>query len=114
MKSLRTIAAMIVFAALTGGVQAQTLTVEKKALTLDGAKKVMAAATAFIKQNNTTGVIAIVDDGGNLIDFTKLSRYEVSLLNNVARVLSLLSSLRNSGLLSGGSKEGPRTRRRIS
>jgi glc operon protein GlcG len=40
---------------------------DKKVLTLDGAKKVAAAAEAEAKKNNWTMVIAIVDDGGNLI-----------------------------------------------
>ena len=54
---------------------------------------------AFLKQKEEAAKAGLSENGGNLIDFTKLSRYEVSLLNNVARVLSLLSSLRNSGLL---------------
>jgi uncharacterized protein GlcG (DUF336 family) len=49
-----------------GATQAQVAT--RKTLTLDGAKKVMNAAMDFIKRNNTTGVVAIVDDGGNLIN----------------------------------------------
>src|SRR5881397_3511091 len=44
---------------------AQTL--EKKSLSLDGAKKVIAAAVAEAKRLNAPGgVIAVVDDGGNL------------------------------------------------
>ena len=45
---------------------AQT-TANKKTLTLEGAKKVIAGAMAFAKEKKTTGVIAVVDDGGNLI-----------------------------------------------
>jgi glc operon protein GlcG len=41
-------------------------------LTLDGAKKVMATATALAKKYHTTGVIAIVDDGGNLMHLERL------------------------------------------
>ncbi len=39
----------------------------KRALTLDGARKAIAAGVSFAKQNETTGVIAVVDDGGNLM-----------------------------------------------
>jgi len=46
---------------------------EKKVLTLEGAKKVIAAAEAYAKQNNAPGgVIAVVDDGGNLIALERL------------------------------------------
>jgi len=46
---------------------------EKKALTLEGAKKVIAAAAAYAKQNNAPGgVIAVVDDGGNLMALERL------------------------------------------
>jgi glc operon protein GlcG len=40
---------------------------DKKVLTLDGAKKVAAAAEAEAKKNNWNVVIAVVDDGGNLL-----------------------------------------------
>src|SRR5262245_14896831 len=40
---------------------------QKKTLTLDGARKVIASAEAEAHKSNTTGVIAVVDDGGNLI-----------------------------------------------
>jgi len=40
---------------------------QKKTLTLDGARTVIAAAEAEAHKSNTTGVIAVVDDGGNLI-----------------------------------------------
>jgi glc operon protein GlcG len=48
-------------------------TVEKKSLTLDGAKKVIANAVAYAKKNNAPGgVIAVVDDGGNLMALERL------------------------------------------
>jgi len=48
-------------------------TVEKKSLTLDGAKKVIATAVAYAKKNNAPGgVIAVVDDGGNLMALERL------------------------------------------
>ncbi|HYL19856.1 MAG TPA: heme-binding protein [Burkholderiales bacterium] len=40
---------------------------EKKALTLDAAKKIAAAAEAEAKKNSWNVVIAIVDDGGHLL-----------------------------------------------
>src|ERR1041385_8728166 len=52
-------------------VKAQTI--EKKSLTIDGAKKVIAAAVAYAKKNNAPGgVIAVVDDGGNLMALERL------------------------------------------
>ncbi len=44
----------------------------KKALTLDGARKVIAAGIGFAKRNETTGVIAVVDDGGNLVALERI------------------------------------------
>jgi glc operon protein GlcG len=50
---------------------AQTL--EKKSLSLDGAEKVIAAAKAEAKRLNAPGgVIAVVDDGGNLMALARL------------------------------------------
>jgi glc operon protein GlcG len=51
---------------LAGTAQAQVT--EKKSLTLDGAKRVIAAAEDYAKQNKAPGgVIAVVDAGGNLM-----------------------------------------------
>jgi uncharacterized protein GlcG (DUF336 family) len=48
-------------------------TVEKKTLTIDGARKVIAAAVAYAKKNNAPGgVIAVVDDGGNLMALERM------------------------------------------
>src|SRR6184192_4145940 len=47
--------------------------VEKKSLNLDGAKKAIAAAVDYAKKNNAPGgVIAIVDEGGNLMALERL------------------------------------------
>src|SRR5215210_482201 len=52
---------------------AQGQLANKKSLTLDGAKRVIAAATAYAKKVNALGgVIAVVDDGGNLIALERL------------------------------------------
>ena len=48
-------------------------TVQKRALTLDGAKKVIAAAVAEAKSKNAPGgAIAVVDEGGNLVAVERL------------------------------------------
>src|SRR5438876_11227302 len=47
--------------------------VEKKSLNLDGAKKAIAAAVDYAKKNNAAGgVIAVVDEGGNLMALERL------------------------------------------
>ena len=72
MKSLiRTItAALFVMAAIN---IANAQVAAKKTLTLDGAKKVIAAAVAEAKRLNAPGgVIAVVDDGGNLMALERL------------------------------------------
>ena len=47
--------------------------VEKKTLTIDGAHKVIAGAIAYAKKNNAPGgVIAVVDEGGNLMALERL------------------------------------------
>ena len=46
---------------------------EKKGLTLEGARKVIAAAEAYAKQHSAPGgAIAVVDDGGNLMALVRL------------------------------------------
>jgi len=58
---------------LSAAVLANAQTVEKKTLTIDGARKVIAAAIAYAKKNNAPGgVIAVVDDGGNLMALERL------------------------------------------
>ena len=70
MKSRISIAALIV---LTAALFANAQTVEKKTLTIEGAKKVIAAAVDYARKNNAPGgVIAVVDDGGNLMALERL------------------------------------------
>ncbi len=45
---------------------------QKRSLTLEGARNVIAAATAYARTKAGTGVIAVVDDGGNLIAVERL------------------------------------------
>src|SRR5881397_3811575 len=62
------IAAMLPFA---GASHAQII--EKKSLDLGGAKKAIAAAVDYAKKNNAPGgVIAVVDEGGNLMALERL------------------------------------------
>src|SRR5437762_9186126 len=65
---------MIMAAALIGiAATTQAQIVEKKSLNLDGAKKVIAAAVAYAKKSNAPGgVIAVVDEGGNLMALERL------------------------------------------
>lgn len=72
MRSQVRVAAVVLAAALAGtaGLLAQTM--QKRTLTLDGARKVIAAAQVEARKNNTTGVIAVVDDGGNLMALERI------------------------------------------
>jgi uncharacterized protein GlcG (DUF336 family)/mannose-6-phosphate isomerase-like protein (cupin superfamily) len=66
--SVAVIAAMLAFA-----VTSHAQVVEKKSLNLDGAKRAIAAAVDYAKKNNAPGgVIAIVDEGGNLMALERL------------------------------------------
>ena len=71
MKSITTALSLLLGFALYSTTSAQT--VEKKALTLEGAKKVIAAAVAEAKSKNAPGgAIAVVDEGGNLVAVERL------------------------------------------
>ena len=62
---------MMVLVALCAIANAQVT--DKKTLTIDGAKKVIAASVASAKKNSAPGgVIAVVDDGGNLMALERL------------------------------------------
>ena len=69
--SFRIAAIILAIASLSAVAQAQTI--EKKSLTIEGAKRVIAAAVAYAKKNNAPGgVIAVVDEGGNLMALERL------------------------------------------
>ena len=69
MKRLITILCLLSAIAAT----AQAQIVERKTLSLEGAHKVIAAAVAYAKKVNAPGgVIAVVDDGGNLMALERL------------------------------------------
>src|SRR5438034_4092906 len=60
-------------AILALGVTSYAQVAEKKSLNLDGAKKAIAAAVDYAKKNNAPGaVIAVVDEGGNLMALERL------------------------------------------
>ena len=62
--------AMLVMGAM--GARAESIA-DKRALTIEGAKKVIAGAVAEAKKKNAPGgVIAVVDDGGNLIALERM------------------------------------------
>jgi glc operon protein GlcG len=55
------------------GAHSHAQIIEKKSLNLDGAKKAIAAAVDYAKKNNAPGgVIAVVDEGGNLMALERL------------------------------------------
>src|SRR6266496_5884088 len=71
MKLFISTVALLTGMTLASVVSAQT--VQKKGLTLDGAKKVIAAAIAEAKSKSAPGgAIAVVDEGGNLVAVERL------------------------------------------
>ncbi len=73
---------MIMATVLTLGVAtAHAQLVEKTALTLDGARKIAAAAEAKAKAEGARVVIAVVDDGGSLLLLERLDDTQVASVN---------------------------------
>ena len=81
--------------------------IEKKSLNLDGAKKAIAAAVDYAKKNNAPGgVIAVVDEGGNLMALERLdgtfamgatiSSISVAISEQLGRILASSFGLINS------------------
>ncbi|MGH3850774.1 MAG: heme-binding protein, partial [Pseudonocardiaceae bacterium] len=72
MKALsKSLAAGVLLAIIAATAQAQTA--DRKGMTLDGARKVIAAAIAEAKRANAPGgVIAVVDEGGNTVAVERL------------------------------------------
>lgn len=63
----------VITAAIAFVAVSQAQIIEKKSLDLDGAKKAIAAAVDYAKKNNAPGgVIAVVDEGGNLMALERL------------------------------------------
>jgi len=69
--TISTLLALLAATSITAPARAQII--EKKSLNLDGAKKAIAAAVDYAKKNNAPGgVIAVVDEGGNLMALERL------------------------------------------
>ena len=67
MNSILKVAAIALVLSTTSAIASAQVT-EKKTLTIDGAKRVIAASVAYAKKNSAPGgVIAVVDGGGNLM-----------------------------------------------
>jgi len=79
MISLRNLMMAVAIALIAGTAHAQV--VDKKALTLDAAKKIATAAEADAKAKGARVVIAIVDDGGNLLLLERLDDTQVASVN---------------------------------
>ena len=63
----------VLLALVTVAITARAQVMEKKSLTIEGAKRVIAAAVVEAKKLNAPGgVIAVVDDGGNLMALERL------------------------------------------
>ena len=67
------ISILTIFVAALVVAPARAQIIEKKSLNLDGAKKAIAAAVDYAKKNNAPGgVIAVVDEGGNLMALERI------------------------------------------
>jgi glc operon protein GlcG len=69
------------FAGLTLAPPAGAQLADRKALTLEGARRIMSAAEAEAAKNKWTVAIAIVDEAGELILFQKLDETQVASVN---------------------------------
>jgi len=67
---LKAVTAVLMIAGTVGAAHAQVAT--KKQLTIEGARQIIAAAAAEAGRNRAGGVIAVVDDGGNLMALERL------------------------------------------
>jgi len=71
MKPFTSVAVALLLSTVAASTHAQVA--DKKGLTLEGAKKLIAVAAAEAKQKNAPGgVIAVVDEGGNLMALERL------------------------------------------
>lgn len=71
----------VAIVALTTTVMAQAQLIEKTALTLEGAKRIAAAAESKARAEGARVVIAVVDDGGNLLLLQRLDDTQVASVN---------------------------------
>ena len=69
---MRFIASISALAVVLLSTQAHAQVVDKKSLTLAGAEKVVAAALSEARRLKTTGAVAVVDEGGNLLALSRI------------------------------------------
>jgi glc operon protein GlcG len=82
MKAFRCAAlALVMITALTTTDGAQSLTLEKKVLSLAAARKIVAAAEADAQARGVGVVIAVVDSSGTLIELTRMDTAQVASVN---------------------------------
>ena len=79
MNCLKTIGFVVWISTL--GVTAHAQVIDKKVLTLDAARKIAAAAETDAKSKGARVVIAVVDDGGNLLLLERLDDTQVASVN---------------------------------
>lgn len=85
---------------------------EKKVLTLDGARKVIAGAAAQARVNQSTGAFAVVDDGGNLLALERIEGTFAAGTNlaigkaRTAAMFKLPTRYIDEGLAKGGASMG--------
>lgn len=71
----------VILTLAVGTVTAQAQLVEKTALTLDGAKRIAAAAEQKAKVEGARVVIAVVDEGGSLLLLERLDDTQIASVN---------------------------------
>lgn len=76
---MRWLLTVAIVAAMAGGAHAQLI--EKTALTLEGAKRIAAAAEQKARAVGARVVIAVVDEGGNLLLLERLDDTQVASVN---------------------------------
>jgi uncharacterized protein GlcG (DUF336 family) len=95
MKHITAAVTGIVIAMLTSISYAESVS-DKRGLTLEGAKKVIAATVAEAKRVNAPGgSIAVVDDGGNLLALERLDQTFAASANIAIGKRALQPSLRS-------------------
>jgi uncharacterized protein GlcG (DUF336 family)/quercetin dioxygenase-like cupin family protein len=75
---LRTLRSIVVFCLAAGALAAQAALPTKQILTLSAAKQIADAAAAEANKRKATVVIAVVDDGGNLLVLNRLDDTQVA------------------------------------
>lgn len=76
---------LVALVGLGAALAASAQTVEKRTLSLDGASKVIAAATEEAKKNNWNVVIAVVDDGGHVILLERMDGVQIGSIDVAVR-----------------------------